>query len=77
MSRTKSLVLISAFAFIHSVVFSDFRKIVSRKKGLKIATGEGSIRGYLQFEGVNSSILDVKISGSDIEGVLSGLQLHY
>ena len=37
-------------------------------KGFKAAAGEGRIHGHIKLKGVNSNVLDVKISGSDNEG---------
>lgn len=44
----------------------------SRKdKGFKINAGEGRIHGHIKLKGVNSNILDVKVSGSDTDGDLA------
>jgi quercetin dioxygenase-like cupin family protein len=40
-------------------------------KGFKISAGEGRIHGHIQLKGVNSNVLDVKISGSDTDGGLA------
>jgi len=40
-------------------------------KGFKISTGEGRIHGHLKLKGVNSNILDLKVSGKDTNGELS------
>jgi len=37
-------------------------------KGFKVAAGEGRIHGHIQLKGVNSNILDLKISGTDTDG---------
>ncbi len=37
-------------------------------KGFKTAAGEGRIHGHIKLKGVNSNVLDVKISGSDNDG---------
>ena len=37
-------------------------------KGFKINSGEGRLHGHIKLKGVNSNILDVKISGIDTEG---------
>jgi quercetin dioxygenase-like cupin family protein len=42
--------------------------IESIKKGFKINAGEGRIHGHIKLKGVNSNILDVKISGTDNDG---------
>jgi quercetin dioxygenase-like cupin family protein len=40
-------------------------------KGFKIMAGEGRYHGHIQLKGVNSNILDVKISGKDTNGDLA------
>ncbi len=46
--------------------------VLTRKdKGFKISDGEGRIHGHINLKGVNSNVLDVKISGSDTEGDLA------
>lgn len=47
------------------------RKWTGQKKGFKIPAGEGRIHGHLKLKGVNSNILDVKISGTDTGGDLA------
>ena len=37
-------------------------------KGFKINAGEGRIHGHITLKGVNSNILDLKVSGSDTDG---------
>lgn len=39
--------------------------------GFKVNTGEGRYHGHIQLKGVNSNILDVKISGKDTNGDLA------
>lgn len=51
---------------------SQIQKTFTRKdKGFKISNGEGRIHGHIKLKGVNSNILDVKISGSDTNGDLA------
>lgn len=40
-------------------------------KGFKIKAGEGRIHGHITLKGVNSNILDVKVSGKDTDGGLA------
>lgn len=40
-------------------------------KAFKVKEGEGRLHGHIQLKGVNSNILDVKISGSDNDGALA------
>ena len=52
--------------------FTQIQKLLTRKdKGFKISAGEGRIHGHIKLKGVNSNILDVKISGSDTGGGLA------
>ncbi|MBG9378564.1 cupin domain-containing protein [Panacibacter sp. DH6] len=46
-------------------------KLLRQKRGFKIPAGEGRIHGHIKLKGVNSNILDVKISGSDTDGDLA------
>lgn len=41
------------------------------QKGFKANKGEGRYHGHIQLKGVNSNILDVKISGKDTNGDLA------
>ena len=41
------------------------------KEGFKVDAGEGRLHGHLHLKGVNSNILDVKISGEDTQGDLA------
>ena len=64
----------SLFAFTAAPWFpwSGMKNVFSRnEKGFKISAGEGRIHGHIQLKGVNSNILDVKISGSDTDGDLA------
>ena len=47
------------------------KRLFKRTKGFKISAGEGRLHGHLKLKGVNSNVLDVKISGSDTEGDLA------
>lgn len=40
-------------------------------KGFKVNAGEGRFHGHIQLKGVNSNILDVKVSGKDTNGDLA------
>ncbi|REG81354.1 cupin domain-containing protein [Algoriphagus antarcticus] len=46
-------------------------KSVREDKGFKISAGEGRLHGHIKLKGVNSNILDVKISGKDTDGELA------
>jgi quercetin dioxygenase-like cupin family protein len=41
------------------------------ERGFKINAGEGRIQGHIKLKGVNSNILDLKISGKDTNGDLA------
>ena len=52
--------------------FSQIKNVLTRKdKGFKISAGEGRIHGHIKLKGVNSNILDVKISGNDTDSDLA------
>jgi quercetin dioxygenase-like cupin family protein len=40
-------------------------------KGFAVKAGEGRFHGHIQLKGVNSNILDVKVSGQDTDGDLA------
>ncbi|TGE20162.1 cupin domain-containing protein [Hymenobacter elongatus] len=40
-------------------------------KGFKVGAGEGRLHGHMQLKGVNSNILDLKVSGLDTNGGLA------
>ena len=40
-------------------------------RGFKTNSGEGRIHGHIKLKGVNTNILDVKVSGSDTNGDLA------
>jgi len=42
-----------------------------RGKGFKVKAGEGRLHGHMKLKGVNSNILDLKVSGSDTGGSLA------
>ncbi len=50
---------------------SQTKGLTRKDKGFKISAGEGRIYGPIRLKGVNSNILDVKISGSDTDGDLA------
>lgn len=63
--------------FIASLLATAVTPLVSvakwarKEKAFKTAAGEGRIHGHLQLKGVNSNIMDVKVSGSDTDGELA------
>ena len=69
MRRSKFLLgLVSIFplsGFAGKHLFPDGRK------GIKIAAGEGRYNGHMRLQGVNSNVIDLKISGKDTDGALA------
>lgn len=64
----------SVFALVLTPLFAipeTIRKISNMDKGFIIKTGEGRIHGHIKLKGVNSNVLDVKISGVDTNGELA------
>lgn len=51
--------------------FGQNKTAGGRSKGFKIKAGEGRLHGHIRLKGVNSNVLDVKISGSDTDGDLA------
>ncbi|QMU28687.1 cupin domain-containing protein [Adhaeribacter radiodurans] len=72
MKRNKFLAALLALATVPYYGFSQLQKKLTRNdKGFKISAGEGRIHGHIKLKGVNSNILDVKISGSDTNNDLA------
>lgn len=72
MKRNSFITVAIAIASTPFLSFGNATKYVERKmKGFKINAGEGRIHGHLTLKGVNSNVLDVKISGSDTDGDLA------
>lgn len=72
MKRNKFIASLLTIMSAPVLAFSQItKKITVRKKGFKIAAGEGRIHGHIKLKGVNSNILDVKVSGSDTDGDLA------
>ena len=65
--------ILSTFSIFPLVLFANAKNTLSfrSKKGFKIAANEGRKHGHIKLKGVNSNILDVKISGSDTNGDLA------
>ena len=72
MRRNQFIALTIAAASVPSLIFSkDKRTCTGTDNGFKIPAGEGRIHGHIKLKGVNSNILDLKISGSDTDGGLA------
>ena len=75
MKRTKFIA--SFFGILASpyLGFSKIKNLFSRdNKGFKVKDGEGRLHGHIKLKGVNSNILDVKISGKDTDNGLAIFQ---
>ena len=72
MKRNKFITAILALAAVPANSYSETKKLFDRSgKGFKISAGEGRIHGHIQLKGVNSNVLDVKISGKDTDDDLA------
>jgi quercetin dioxygenase-like cupin family protein len=72
MKRNKFIASLVALATAPIFSFSQVSgKLIRQKKGFKTSVGEGRIHGHIKLKGVNSNILDVKVSGSDTDGDLA------
>jgi quercetin dioxygenase-like cupin family protein len=72
MKRNNFITTVLTFAAIPFTSFAiDVKRLMRINKGFKINAGEGRIHGHIKLKGVNSNILDVKISGSDTDGDLA------
>jgi hypothetical protein len=69
MKRNKFIMSVVTIAAAPLITNAKNKSTISRTtKGFKVNAGEGRIHGYIKLKGVNSNILDVKISGSDTDG---------
>lgn len=72
MKRKQFIQTILATATVPSIAFSQNQKTTIRlDKGFTVKAGEGRIHGHLKLKGVNSNVLDVKVSGKDTDGDLA------
>ncbi|MDB5209123.1 MAG: cupin [Flavisolibacter sp.] len=72
MKRNKFIASILTIATTPLISAAQIQKAFQRKeKGFKISAGEGRVHGHIKLKGVNSNILDVKISGKDTDGDLA------
>ena len=67
MKRNKFILSILSIIAAPVVAFSHI-KTKRTDKGFKVSAREGRIHGHIKLKGVNSNILDVKISGTDNDG---------
>lgn len=72
MKRKGFFAALLSFTALPFLVFPSNERTIQRKtKGFKISAGEGRFHGHIKLKGVNSNILDVKISGKDTQGDLA------
>lgn len=72
MKRNKFITSLLTFCAAPFSVFSkEPQKSEREGKAFKIPAGEGRIHGHIRLKGVNSNILDVKVSGNDTGGDLA------
>lgn len=72
MKRKGFIAGLLVFATLPMWAFTTIEKNTKRKdKGFKINAGEGRLYGHLKLKGVNTNVLDVKISGKDTDGDLA------
>jgi len=72
MKRNNFITAMLAFAAMPLTSFSTgVKRFMRVNKGFKIGAGEGRIHGHIKLKGVNSNIMDVKVSGSDTDGDLA------
>ena len=72
MKRNKFIAAVLTLVTTPFVTLAREQKNILRKdKGFKRGAGEGRIHGHIKLKGVNSNILDVKVSGSDTDGDLA------
>jgi quercetin dioxygenase-like cupin family protein len=72
MNRNRFITSILAFT-ASPLVFGYHKqeRLSGETKGFKISAGEGRIHGHVKLKGVNSNILDLKVSGRDTNGDLA------
>ena len=71
MKRNKFITSILAVLSAPIFAFAKLPWKGTKQNGFKIAAGEGRIYGHIKLKGVNSNMVDVKISGSDTNGELA------
>lgn len=72
MKRNTFIASLIALAAAPFTAYPKHKKRFDRAvKGFKMNAGEGRIHGHLKLKGVNSNVLDVKVSGTDTDGGLA------
>ena len=70
MKRSKFLLALTTYVPL-TTLGRYKEKLLRTGKGFKVDAGEGRTHGHIQLKGVNSNILDVKVSGRDTDGDLA------
>ncbi len=72
MKRNKFIIAAVALAAAPFTAVAKNKYGIKREgKGFKTNAGEGRIHGHIQLKGINSNVLDVKVSGSDTDGAFA------
>jgi quercetin dioxygenase-like cupin family protein len=72
MKRNRFITTVLAVAMVPAVTgFRSREKEGRTDKGFKAAAGEGRFHGHILLKGVNSNIMDLKVSGKDTDGDLA------
>lgn len=72
MKRNRFIAAVTGLAASPLLAFGETKHSTERNgEGFKITAGEGRIHGHIKLKGVNSNIIDVKVSGSDTNGDLA------
>lgn len=72
MKRSKFLAMTSFALGLPLIGLGRVKKFFRPRNGsFKAGAGEGRLHGHLRLKGVNSNVLDVKVSGADTEGDLA------
>ncbi|CAN5303519.1 hypothetical protein BH10BAC4_BH10BAC4_20480 [soil metagenome] len=69
MKRNAFITALAAAGINPFSAFSKGQKFLKRSdKGFLVKSGDGKSHGHIKLKGVNSNILDVKVSGDDTDG---------
>jgi quercetin dioxygenase-like cupin family protein len=69
MKRNRFLATLVGLSALPLAIGSQVQdKELRTDKGFKISAGEGRLHGHIKLKGINSNILDLKVSGKDTAG---------
>ena len=72
MKRNRFIATVAAFTAAPFVFgFQNQKTDLLMGRGFKISAGEGRVHGHLTLKGINSNIMDLKVSGKDTNGDLA------